>query len=142
MLEDMDVEKTLSGLYVVIVDDDEILLRAHERNLGGAQYGILTFDDPTEAVDAISAEKNIAMVVTDLQMPNICGDDLLKFVREMQPHAVRLLMSGNYKMLQTFAEKDGLAHHYMRKPYEPQDFRGVVGDGVERYLFNKAHGIR
>ncbi|MFH1063502.1 MAG: response regulator [Candidatus Woesearchaeota archaeon] len=142
MLENMDVEKTLSGLYVVIVDDDPVLLRAHARQLNDAKYGILTFADPKDAADILSTQEGIAMVVTDLQMPGMDGEELLRIARETQPYATRMLMSANSSYLEVLAQKEGLAHHYLPKPYGRDDFRKTVHDGVEMYLFNKAHGIK
>jgi HD-like signal output (HDOD) protein len=65
------------------------------------------------------------VVVTDMRMPIIDGAGLLTRVRELQPHAVRLVLSGETDP-QTGLKSLFTAHQFLAKPCDPERLRSVV----------------
>ena len=62
--------------------DDSITTRTLERNiLEAAGYRVLVATDGIEAADILRMEDNIALVVTDLEMPRMTGIELCKHIR-------------------------------------------------------------
>lgn len=78
---------------VVVVDDEEAMLRVFRRMLEGNGYRVLCFGTPQEALDAM-AQIKVDVIICDQALPGITGLDLLRQAREAQPRAARLLMSG------------------------------------------------
>ncbi len=65
------------------------------------------------------------VVVTDMRMPIIDGALLLTRVKELQPHAVRLVLSGQTDP-QTALKSVFTAHQFLAKPCDVEKLRNVV----------------
>ncbi len=65
------------------------------------------------------------VVVTDMRMPIIDGAALLTRVKELQPHAVRLVLSGQTDA-QSALKSVFTAHQFLAKPCDPEKLRNVV----------------
>lgn len=65
------------------------------------------------------------VVVTDMRMPMIDGAALLTRVKELQPHAVRLVLSGQTDA-QTALKSVFTAHQFLAKPCDIEKLRNVV----------------
>ena len=65
------------------------------------------------------------VVVTDMRMPIIDGAELLRQVKELQPRAVRIVLSGQTDA-ETAMRTVFTAHQFLAKPCEIDALRGVV----------------
>jgi HD-like signal output (HDOD) protein len=65
------------------------------------------------------------VVVTDMRMPVLDGAALLTRVKELQPHAVRLVLSGQTDA-QTAMKSVFTAHQFLAKPCDVEKLRAVV----------------
>jgi PAS domain S-box-containing protein len=103
---------------ILLVDDEEILRRTAQKILSALGYDVLEAKDGAEAI-AIYREhwKNIHVVLLDVVMPNVNGRDALIAIREINPEARVLIVSG-------FSSPDMLAEieqiridGFLSKPY-------------------------
>ena len=65
------------------------------------------------------------VVVTDMRMPGLNGAELLHYVKEKQPHAVRLVLSGQMDT-ETAMKTVFTAHQFLAKPCDPDKLRSVL----------------
>ncbi|HEX2874711.1 MAG TPA: HDOD domain-containing protein [Polyangiaceae bacterium] len=65
------------------------------------------------------------IVVTDMRMPILDGAALLSRVKELQPHAIRLVLSGQTDS-QTTMKSVFTAHQFLAKPCDAEKLRNVV----------------
>ncbi len=65
------------------------------------------------------------VVVTDMRMPVVDGAELLRNVKELQPRAVRIVLSGQTDS-ETAMKTVFTAHQFLAKPCEVDKLRGVV----------------
>lgn len=66
----------------VLVVDDQFTVRELQRSiLETAGYGVVTASDGREALAMLQADREIALVVTDIQMPEMDGFGLLEAIR-------------------------------------------------------------
>src|SRR5713226_2969475 len=65
---------------VLIVDDDELVLRAYGHGLSSRGFEVQSAADGLAAMHALRAHRPDAMVL-DLNLPKLTGVDVLKFVR-------------------------------------------------------------
>lgn len=127
------------GATVLIVDDEEMVVRSLESFLTlETPWDILTFCSPRKALEALGSD-SVQVVVADFMMPGMDGITFLKKVRETQPEATRILLTG-------YADKENAIraineaglYHYLEKPWDNERLRLVVRNGVERStLFNE-----
>ena len=90
-----------SGL-ILVIDDEEPILRLTERWLTSLGYEVATAGDGAEALalfDARGAE--VRLVLLDMVMPRLSGRDVLRELRLRRPSVPILLMSG-------FSESDDI----------------------------------
>jgi two-component system chemotaxis sensor kinase CheA len=72
----------------VLVVDDQFTVRELQRSiLEAAGYRVETARDGREALTCVSGEGDVELVVTDIQMPEMDGIELLKAIREDQEHS-------------------------------------------------------
>lgn len=99
---------------VLIVDDDELLLRAACRLLQN-EWDIFTARSAAEAL-TVFKEKRVDVVLTDYEMPGKNGLWLLRQVRRSNPTTHRVLFSGiGPKTLMTHITS-GLVGRFVTKP--------------------------
>jgi len=79
--------------HVLLVDDDENLLRGLARALRFQPYHVYTARSGEEALHVLKSHP-IDVVVADEQMPGISGSDLLAWVAANCPEVVRIVLTG------------------------------------------------
>jgi two-component system, chemotaxis family, sensor kinase CheA len=73
---------------IVLVVDDQFTVRELQRGiLESAGYEVKTARDGREALTTISSDPDIELVVTDVQMPEMDGIELLRAIRESREHS-------------------------------------------------------
>jgi len=113
---------------VLVVDDDEVMLKAMCHSLAGDDIKLFSYSDPIAALASCS-HRNYNIVVTDLQMPGMDGLTLLEQVRNINPGSVRLLTSAHRDFDGiTRAFNEGLLHRFLMKPWQRATLRGVFQD--------------
>ena len=73
---------------ILVVDDSPTVVKFVSFSLKNKGYNVLTAGDGMEAIETISgAQEEIALVITDLNMPNLDGYSLIHTLRESEKHA-------------------------------------------------------
>ena len=111
---------------VLFVDDDpDILdgLRSVLRPQRREWDMVFALGGPAGLAEVESSKFDV--VVSDMRMPILDGAGLLARVRELQPHAVRLVLSGQTDP-QTALRSVFTAHQFLAKPCDPEKLRSVV----------------
>ncbi len=79
---------------VLVVDDEETVRKFVSRVLTEAGYKTLTAEDGRSAIGAAEQEEPFDLLVTDLMMPNMTGDELARRLRSTQPGLKVLYLTG------------------------------------------------
>jgi CheY-like chemotaxis protein len=79
---------------ILIVDDEESILRLVERILGEAGCRTVVARDGAEAVSIAATMDRLDVLVTDLMMPNMNGDELARRLRVIEPDLPVLYLTG------------------------------------------------
>lgn len=119
---------------VLIVDDDANLLQGLRRQL--RKKFKLKFAEGGEAARELidQAEDEFAVVVSDMQMPDFNGLQLLCHVREKHEDTTRIMLTGNAdQKTATDAVNDGAVFRFINKPCETDELVAAINDGIERY---------
>jgi len=81
-------------ISVLIVDDEEGLRKFVDRVLKEAGYTTTTASDGPEAIEAAAKLGPLDLLVTDLMMPQMTGDELARRLRLSQPSLKVLYLTG------------------------------------------------
>jgi len=111
---------------IAVVDDESESLASISRALRKVGYELLSFEDGETALQNIEACKDVDLFVSDLKMPGVDGVQLLKRVREINPEAGFLIVTG-HGTVETAVEalKSG-ADDYILKPLDLFELRDRV----------------
>ena len=80
-----------------MVDDDVLIRMVIADYLRDCGYRVAEAGDGDEAIRVLEADRRIAIVFSDVQMPNLDGFSLARWVRERRPGLQVLLTSGGVK---------------------------------------------
>jgi len=121
--------------YVLIVDDDPAMRRAIERMLAGHCETVLV--ETAEHAVRLLDELVFDVVISDRELarPGQGGVWLLGQVRERQPDALRVLMSGSEPQDLTDHIDSGLVQKWIPKPFDPEEMLGCL----KMQAFRRAH---
>ncbi len=119
---------------IVCVDDDEAMLATVSRCLRREPtLDVRTTLSASEALAWI-AEDEIAVLVSDYEMPEMTGAQLAGHARRVRPETVRILLTG-LRTLETAVDgiNQGEIFRFLGKPFENETLRAAVISGVERH---------
>lgn len=124
---------------ILVVDDEIQILKSLRRLFSSSKYNIFTAQSGEEALGILKIH-NIDLLITDVNMPEMDGYQLLKEVRERRPSTIRIVLSGYIDGDILFKVKqENLAKLYLFKPWKNQEFINIIDQifGVEELLKNK-----
>jgi len=81
-------------ISVLIVDDEEPVRTYVDRVLSGAGYKTRLAGDGPEAIEVASKMEKLDILVTDVMMPEMQGDELARRLRQGEPQLKVLYLTG------------------------------------------------
>jgi two-component system response regulator HupR/HoxA len=118
---------------LLAVDDEQSSLNAIFRTLRREFEVILSLN----GYSALEVLKNqeIAVILGDQRMPNMTGVNFFKKSLELQPDAVKILITG-YADIEAIIDaiNEGQIFYYINKPWEPEDLRIIVRRAAQQYF--------
>jgi putative two-component system response regulator len=150
----MTVGETASGqgeqleptetIRILVVDDEEPIRRVIARLLHRNGYECVTAGDADEAL-ALLKEGDIALVLTDMDMPGTSGLDLIMQITSFFEDIATVMVTGmDDAKLATAALEIG-AYGYIIKPFEPNEILIQVMNALRRRsleIENRSHRLR
>ena len=109
------------GMPVLIVDDDDFLAEAFQMILEDAGFYVETAATGAQALSKAEATP-FKLVITDLKLPDIEGDELSRRLKEMIPGVSVILLTG-MSNLQNRGEK--APDKILMKPIDPLELLRV-----------------
>ena len=121
----------MAGDRVLIVDDDELILKALSRILETAGYQARCYLSPEQALDAIEFESPV-VIISDYMMPTMDGVAFLKAARSKYPSAVRILCTAAEDFRVALqAVNAGEVFRIISKPWHQQELLATLSQAVE-----------
>jgi CheY-like chemotaxis protein len=122
---------------LLIVDDEEPVRRLLERMLQVAGYDVTVAEDAHVALERAAAVEPFDLLVSDLIMPGMQGDELARRLRQQTPGLKVLYVTGFADRL--FAAKQVLWEDeaFLEKPFT----QASLGEAVSLVLFGHTRGL-
>ncbi|MDH3288114.1 MAG: sigma-54 dependent transcriptional regulator [Betaproteobacteria bacterium] len=116
---------------ILVVDDEEIILKSCLRILDGGNFELETVNNGPDALRRIE-ESHFDIVILDIMMPEMDGLEVLQRVKESHPDIDVIMITGLSQIdVAVRAMKLG-AFDYLPKPFEPEELKLVVERALER----------
>jgi DNA-binding NtrC family response regulator len=116
---------------ILIVDDEEIVIRSCLRILGNGDYEVEAVQDGWEALRKVD-ETDYDVVILDIMMPEIDGLEVLQRVKETHPDVDVIMVTGHSQIETAVRSMKLGAFDYLPKPFDPDELELVVERALER----------
>ncbi|MGR9013932.1 MAG: adenylate/guanylate cyclase domain-containing protein, partial [Gammaproteobacteria bacterium] len=121
---------------LLFVDDEVDIVDSLHRSF---RKGYLTLK-ATSGAEAIKiiGEQTVDLIICDQRMPDISGDQVLKYALEQQPQTIRILLTG-YADTESLVRciNEAQVYKYISKPWEPEMLRLTVVRALESQELSK-----
>lgn len=115
---------------VVVVDDEEQIVSSLRRILMRQKFKVEGFTDPRLALAFLENERP-HVVISDMRMPIMSGQDFLSKVNVLRPECYRVVLTGYADMNDTLdVVNRGAISGYLQKPWESGHLISVVEKGA------------
>jgi DNA-binding NtrC family response regulator len=121
----------LMGARILIVDDEEIVIKSCLRILGGGNYHVEAAHDGREALRKIE-QNPYDVLILDVLMPNMGGFEVLRRVKETHPDMDVIMVTGLSQVDTVVQARKLGARDFISKPFEPGELKLVVQRAPER----------
>ncbi len=127
---------SLTPLPVLIVEDDAALREALRDTLELSGYRVIEATDGENALERIEGER-VGIVVTDVQMEPMDGEQLLREIKRRYASLPVLLMTAYGEIDRAVAAMRAGACNYLAKPFEPDQLVSEVARWMRPAAFDR-----
>ena len=111
---------------ILLVDDEPGIISALSRVLRSKQHKIYTANRGREALNLL-AEQDIDIIISDLSMPEMTGNELFAQVAKDYPETIRIMLTAYTDLnLVLEAVNTGRVWGYLQKPWNNEQLRILV----------------
>jgi len=117
------------ALSVLLVEDNEMVLRMVKRILDDAGFSVVETPDPEEAILLFSDRGvDFNLVITDVVMPKMSGREMMEKIGALKPGIKVLYMSGYAADSIQMRGLDEKGTHFIQKPFDINRFRKKIAE--------------
>ena len=121
---------------VLYVDDDSANLLVLKATCQG-EFDVITAASGPEGL-AILKEREVAVLLVDQRMPGMNGVEVFEIAQELYPETIRILITAYSDLSDAIsAINRGKIRRYIRKPWDPDELKAVLRDGIETYQIRR-----
>ncbi|MGD2114259.1 MAG: sigma-54 dependent transcriptional regulator [Acidobacteriota bacterium] len=119
-------------MSILIIDDEEVLQDVLSSLLRREGYEVLSARTGEEGLRILSDEEGVELVLLDLMLPGITGQEVLQQIRRDDPNQVVVVVTA-YSSIEGAIEamRQG-AFHYIPKPFKNEEVLLTVRKGLEQ----------
>lgn len=116
---------------ILVIDDEESMRIGCDQALSEEGYAVKSAEDGRQGL-MMAREESFDAIILDLKMPGLDGMAVLEKLREDDPNAVVIVITG-YPTIESAVEamKRG-AHDFLPKPFTPEALLAIVKRSVDR----------
>lgn len=121
------------GRTILLVDDEENILRSLSRVFRRDNYNILQADSGEKGLSLLK-ENEVGVIISDQRMPQMTGIEFLGIVKEKYPETVRIVLSGYTELNSiTDAINQGAIYKFLTKPWDDELLRANVDEAFRHF---------
>jgi len=116
---------------ILIVDDEEMILKSICRVLRSEDYQILTAENGEKGL-AILKNHDVHLVVSDQRMPGMNGIDFLKRIKKDYPQILTIMLTGNAEIeVAMNAINEAGIYKFILKPWDDNNLKVTIRRALE-----------
>ncbi|BBO82915.1 hypothetical protein DSCO28_34810 [Desulfosarcina ovata subsp. sediminis] len=116
---------------ILMVDDEPHVLKAFQRVLRKAPYTLMTATDGEAALTLLEA-REVSIVISDFNMPQMNGLELLKTIKTRHPHILTIMLTGQAEIQVAIqAINEAGVYKFIQKPWDDADLKITIQRALE-----------
>jgi DNA-binding NtrC family response regulator len=115
----------------LVIDDDVSMLDLMKLQLSNNGFDVMTADRGGQGVELIK-ENDFDIILTDLNLPDIDGIEMVKKAKELSPHTEIIMITGHGSTEKAIEAIKSGAYHYIEKPVEFEELALLIEKAIER----------
>src|SRR3984885_13057198 len=119
----------LPAVRILIVDDDKAICEYMQTLLERDGFQVKTLSDPTGTEEEVRSG-GYHLVILDLMMPKLDGIEVLRRIRKLDNDIAVVIFTGFPNLESAVASMKLDAVDYIKKPFNVDEFRKVIGDTI------------
>lgn len=124
-----------TGPLILYVDDEKPNRIVFEQSV--TDFNVITATDGPQALE-LMAQHDVAVLVTDMRMPEMSGEELLRIVKDRHPQAIRMVVTAYADVDPILrAINEGLVVRYIVKPWQRTELIQVLRWACEAWTFGR-----
>jgi CheY-like chemotaxis protein len=112
------------GLAILVVDDDPVMLRMMEAMLRSDRHEVGLVGESAKVVEKFTS-RPWDVVLTDLNMPGLDGEQIAQKIKALTPSTAVVLMTG-FSRSEDYMGVDAVVH----KPFKPTTIAAAINRGL------------
>ncbi|MEB3343290.1 response regulator [Okeania sp.] len=135
----MSLKKNKPKPKILIVDDEpdnlDLLYRTFFRD-----YKVVRAKSGLEALEILEKSGEVAVIISDQRMPGMSGTEFLSLTASKYPDSIRIILTG-YTDLGDLVDaiNSGKVFKYVTKPWDDEELKALVKQGVDTHNVLKSH---
>ena len=117
---------------ILLVDDEESIRTVTARALQAKGFDVAQAPNAEEALKILKSKPNFQLLVTDMVMPGMDGEQLIKEVKKTWPNLPCLLMSGYSDSFEKHTSGKAKNFNFIAKPFALADLLTTVKEILEK----------
>ena len=121
-------------IKILIVEDESdlkfLLTRKFRRRIQGGELEFIFANNGLEALDQLQAHPNVAVVLSDINMPQMDGLTLLTHLNERYPHLRSIIISAYGDMQNIRTAMNRGAYDFLTKPIDFDDLEMTLNRAI------------
>ena len=115
----------------LIIDDDLSTLELLKYQLEAEDFFVITAENGSTAIDFIK-ELDFDIILTDLNLPDINGIEMVKKTKEISPNTEIIMITGYGSIEKAVESAKAGAFHYVEKPIDFDELILLIRRAIER----------
>ena len=122
------VRGKLMAKCVLVVDDSETVRQVLKLTLSNAGFNVIEAEDGDDALAKLASAPAVDMLITDLNMPNMDGLELIQKIRDDGKHRFTpiVMLTTESSEEKKRAGREAGASGWIVKPFKPEQLLKVV----------------
>lgn len=122
---------------ILVIDDEVSILEVVKLGLEEYGFKVDVFSDPIEALNRFS-ESNYDAVLSDINMPEMSGLEVLRRCKKINPESVVILITAYSSIDSAIEAIRGGALDYIRKPFRMEELTLRLNEALDKIRIKKS----
>jgi PAS domain S-box-containing protein len=126
------IENCTECKTILVAEDEEYNFLYLEELLNRINIKIIHTKDGTETINSFKQNPQVALILMDIKMPNMSGDEAAKIIKKFKPD-LPIIAQSAYALEDDIKKHSGIFNDYLTKPIKKDDLLNMLSKYIPLY---------